>query len=376
MQHWFIAAVLFIGQCGYSQAHAQSDALEAPAVMSELAPSTLLLDVRSVGDRLVAVGERGHILMSNDHGQNWSQSQVPVRVTLTASFFANDNKGWAIGHDGVVITTDDGGYNWRKLLDGYQANQLLLDHARKLYANAKRALENASDEERSKRELEFENAEYRLHDAEAFMSEGASRPFLGIWFKNESEGYIVGAFGMFLQTLDGGNSWQPVVERLQNPDGFHLNAIRRIGGQLFIVAEAGGIFRSDDDGKSWTLLASPYEGSFFGISGNEQGLLVVYGLRGHAFFSLDRGDSWQPVATNTDKTILGGTLLKNGQVLLIGYGGSMIVVDKLGNVVSSQNTTSRLPITDAVDMGAEGIVTVGIGGARIHPSQQNAQGVN
>lgn len=371
---WCMASALLIGVWACPQAYAQGDALNTPSYISELAPRSLLLDVRQVGDRLIAVGERGHIIISDDQGKSWSQSQVPVRVTLTASFFINDSKGWAVGHDGVVLTTKDGGLTWRKLLDGYQANELLLDHARQLKTTAEQALENASEEELPEREVDLENAEYRLYDAEAFMKEGASRPLLGIWFKNENEGYIVGAFGMFLHTQDGGNSWRPVVERLDNPDGFHLNAIRRIDGQLFIVAEAGGIFRSDDDGESWTLLESPYEGSFFGVTGNGQGLLVVYGLRGHAFFSQDRGESWQSVDTHTDKTILGSTRLNSGRVLLLGYGGRMIVVDKSGNVEFNQHASNRLPIVAAIEVRPAGIVTVGIGGVHIHPSLQDAEG--
>lgn len=372
---WLMTAALVAGLGIHAGAYAQGDALEEASLMSDLAPRSLLLDIDQVGNRLVAVGERGHIITSDDQGKSWSQAHVPVRVTLTASFFVNDLKGWAIGHDGVVLTTDDGGVSWHKQLDGYQANQLLLKHAEVLLAEAEQAVENADGEASPALELDLETAEYRLHDTEVFFNEGASRPFLGIWFKNEYEGYIVGAFGMFLHTQDGGNSWQPVAERLHNPDGFHLNAIHYIDGDLFVVAEAGGIYRSEDDGQSWTSLDSPYDGSFFGITTNAQGLIVVYGLRGHAFFSMDRGDSWHPIETDTDKTILGGARLNNGQILLIGYGGSMMVIDNAGTVVSDQHTPNRLPIMAAADLTSEHVVTVGVGGVGIQPLQHIAEGV-
>ncbi len=50
------------------------------------------------GNRLVAVGERGIVLLSDDAGLNWKQVDVPVSVTLTGVQFVSPMKGWAIGH--------------------------------------------------------------------------------------------------------------------------------------------------------------------------------------------------------------------------------------------------------------------------------------
>lgn len=45
-----------------------------PAVISFKASEVLLLDVAKVGDRLVAVGSRGHIVYSDDQGLTWIQA--------------------------------------------------------------------------------------------------------------------------------------------------------------------------------------------------------------------------------------------------------------------------------------------------------------
>ena len=50
---------------------------------SPLATASLLVDVARAGERLVAVGERGHVVLSDDGGETWRQSgSVPVQTTV------------------------------------------------------------------------------------------------------------------------------------------------------------------------------------------------------------------------------------------------------------------------------------------------------
>ena len=83
-----------------------------PAINSVRASKSLLLDVAVAGKRLVAVGERGHVVYSDDGGQTWAQASVPTRSLLTAVSFPTARDGWAVGHDGTVIHSADGGQTW------------------------------------------------------------------------------------------------------------------------------------------------------------------------------------------------------------------------------------------------------------------------
>ena len=82
------------------------------------AATSLLLDVASAGDRLVEVGERGHILYSDNKGQSWVQARVPTSVMLTRVFFVTPTMGWAVGHDGNVLFTQDGAVTWELQRNG------------------------------------------------------------------------------------------------------------------------------------------------------------------------------------------------------------------------------------------------------------------
>lgn len=338
------------------------DALLESAVPSTLSPHTLLMDIDRVGQRLVAVGERGHILISSDDAQSWRQAQVPVRVTLTASYFVDDTFGWAVGHDGVVLRTDDGGESWRKVLDGYQANQIGLDHALRLQDALEHSLANAPEDQQAGLEEQLETLTMLSEDAESFAAEGPSRPFLDLWFKNRLEGFAVGAFGLFMHTRDGGESWEAWFDHLDNPYNFHLNAIRQVGDHLYIAAEAGTLYRSSDWGESWQLLESPYDGSFFGVVGSADGRIIAYGLRGHAFQSRDWGDSWLPLDTGVDSGLFGATLLDDGTAVLVGDAGVSVYFAQSGVRTGHHQTAQRLPLSNVIAGGDKGLLTVGLPG--------------
>ena len=80
---------------------------------SSMTTKALILDVAEIGDRLVAVGEFGHIIYSDDRGESWVQAKnVPTRNTITAITFLDDKTGFAVGHDATILKTEDGGESW------------------------------------------------------------------------------------------------------------------------------------------------------------------------------------------------------------------------------------------------------------------------
>lgn len=344
------------------------DALGDSAVTSDLAPHSLLMDIDRVGQRLIAVGERGHILMSNNQADTWRQVPTPVRVTLTSSYFVDEQHGWAAGHDAVVLRTEDGGESWLKVLDGYQANEIGVAHAQALMKALEQTLADTPEDQRIDLEAQRQALTVLTEDAESFVDEGPSRPLLDLWFKDQREGFVVGAFGLFLHTLDGGATWQSWFDHLDNPDNFHLNAIRQVGDYLYIAAEAGTLFRSQDWGQSWEALDSPYAGSFFGVVGSDDARVIAYGLRGNAFQSNDWGDHWDALDTGVDSGLFGGTLLDDGTLVLVGDAGVALFFDAQGRRIGQRQTDQRLPLSTAIAGGGDNsLLTVGLTGVHTTP---------
>ena len=365
-QRYFTALALTAYLCLNSvTTFAQDDALTDMSLPSSLTPHSFLLDLEQVGNKLVAVGERGHILISEDEAISWQQMQVPVRVTLTASYFINKKQGWVVGHDGVVLNTLDGGIHWHKQLDGEQVNQLMSEHAQSVLTNAEIAIKTVALEQRNQLEMELEELIIAAGDTARFLGEGASRPFIDVWFRNELEGFIIGAYGLFLHTTDGGRSWQPWTRHINNPDLLHLNAISPVDDSIYIAAEAGFLFRSDDNGENWISLESPYDGTFFGLIGAGDHALVAYGLRGNAFISFNKGDTWKTINTGIDASLFGSTRLADGSIVLVGDGGFSIQINPIGKVTHLKQTIRKLPLSAVINKIDNSLLSVGLGG--IHP---------
>ncbi|WP_339533135.1 WD40/YVTN/BNR-like repeat-containing protein [Pseudomonas mucidolens] len=302
---------------------AQATTDTAPAVFaiqSALAEKSLMIDVAHAGKRLVAVGDRGHILYSDDQGAHWTQAKVPTRQLLTAVFFIDDQHGWAVGHDAKILASSDAGATW----------------------------------------------------TQQFEDRSREAPLLDVFFNDADHGFAVGAYGALVETRDAGKTWADVSERLDNEDQYHLNAIARIkDAGLFIVGEQGSMFRSSDDGHTWEKLTGPYEGSLFGVIGTAQPrTLLVYGLRGNLYRSTDFGDTWQPVELKAARGALefglsGATLLDDGSLVVVGNGGSVVVSHDDGVSFSVFNRADRVSLSAVTAAGNGNLILVGQGGVRV-----------
>jgi len=314
---------------GTTQA-AWQDPLDTPAIATKKAHKALLLDVIRIDQRLIAVGGHGHIIYSDDQGESWVQASVPVSVTLTAVYFPSGELGWAVGHDGIILHSADGGKTWTKQFDGYKANDAIVAAATTKKEKAMKRLEAAEDSGDDlaieDAEVALENATFGLEDALYDQETGSTKPFLDVWFYDAKRGFAVGAYGMFFHTNDGGESWQDVSGRLPNPERLHINSIAVVGPQsLTVVGEMGMMLRSDDLGETWNRQESPYDGSLFGIlaQGKKE---LLFGLRGHVFQSLDGGVSWEEMETGNEQTLLSGVIGQK-HTLLVGNAGSVVVFD-------------------------------------------------
>ncbi|WP_445261250.1 WD40/YVTN/BNR-like repeat-containing protein [Pseudomonas sp. RL_15y_Pfl2_60] len=292
------------------------------SIVSEQAQSSLLLDITVAGKRLVAVGDRGHILYSDDNGSTWTQSKVPTRQLLTSVYFVDDKHGWAVGHDAQILATTDAGQTWVK---------------------------------------QFED-----------LSREA--PLLDIWFKDDAKtGFAVGAYGALLATTDGGANWEDVSDRMNNEDGYHLNSITAVKDSgLFVVGELGVMFRSADWGQTWENVESPYDGSLFGaVATKEPATLLAYGLRGHLFRSSDFGDSWQQIEINTPNNgplefgLADGELLADGSIVVVGHGGTVLKSTDDGRSFSLVNRADRVSLSSAATTDNGKLILVGQGGVHV-----------
>jgi photosystem II stability/assembly factor-like uncharacterized protein len=299
-----------------------------PAADARLAARSLLTAVTSAPNgTLVAAGERGHVLVSQDGGEHWKQAAVPVDVLLTGACFVNDRTGYLVGHDETILATQDGGQTWR------------IEH---------------------------------------FAPESA-QPFLHVVCSADGSVVAVGAYATLARRPAGEGAFRlqeltaaaPTAARrparmdddaeLEQP---HLNAVARAeSGVLYVAGEAGHLYRSDDGGDHWVTLPSPYTGSFFTVLALGDSSLLVAGLRGHVYRSSDKGQHWTEIQSTTDVLLDGAAVLADGRIVLVGMAGVVLVSDDGGLSFARLRLADRKGLA-AVAVGPKGPVIVGENGVQ------------
>jgi photosystem II stability/assembly factor-like uncharacterized protein len=354
----------------------QVHARDAAPVMP-LAHKALLLDIAAAGERVLVAGEHGIILYSDDDGAHWQQAVVPTHHMLTAIHFVDRQRGWAVGHDGLIFASDDGGQNWRIQRDGlviqHQTNLEIREAAHRRMEELQQrlaTLDDASDEandaKKEQLEIDLDDARIELEDAELTLQEPVfTSPLMDVWFQDANAGWAVGAFSTLVVTTDGGQHWVNSDSVLDNPDQFHLNTVTGDGkGRVFVAGEGGVMFRSLDGGQSWESLEPFYDGSWFGaVYDARHDALLVFGLRGHLYRSTDFGSSWEPVATGNSNTLAGGNSSAEGGIVLAGGDGTVLQSADGGQTFRKNSLQDHLNLGSGLGRNGK-LILVGQGGVK------------
>ena len=315
-----------------SNAAERQTALSRPAIKAVRPTQAVMVCVARAGLRLVAGGERGLIVFSDDNGRQWQQAEVPVSVTLTAMRFANKLEGWAVGNMGVVLRTRDAGATWQRVLDGRTAAELTLKAAQSAYTAASAG-------------AAAQRLQAPLEDAMRLVSEGADKPFTDIIVRSDGSLLVIGAYGLAFSSTDGGTTWTSQMQKLPNPDGLSLYGYASRFDEQWLLGEQGILLRSAGHNGAFTAADSPSTGSLFGALTLRDGTLLMYGLRGKVFHSVAPGEPWATVQTPVDASLFTGLQLDDGRVLLAGQAGQLLVSGDSGRSFKGVGLKLRYPFS-------------------------------
>ena len=138
----------------------------------------------------------------------WFNLNSGTTLNLNNVFFVDENNGYVIGENGIILKTTDGGSNWE------------------------------------------------------IKSPGNTQTLNGIYFNDVNHGVIVGNFGIVLKTTDGGNSWSTPITGITDD----LLSVSFNGNYGIAGGTSQTIIYSTDAGDSWTISQSGFfGGGFWGV---------------------------------------------------------------------------------------------------------------
>lgn len=327
---------------GAASAHDRFGALSRPARAVVQPGKVVLLAGALAGERVVAVGERGVIALSDDGAKHWRQARsVPVSVTLTAVRFADASNGWAVGHGGVILATRDGGESWTVQADGVRLAQAAIRAAAALSDNPRGPL--------------------LAHQASQLAADGPDKPLLDVHVVDANRIVAAGAYGLFFETLDGGAHWTAAFDRLDNPKAQHIYAMAVRSGHWLLAGEQGLLLRSTDGGRGFARLASPYPGTWFAAAETGEGAWIVAGLRGQAWRSTDGGERWSRLDGAPPVTFASAHPI--GDSVLLANQAGQIFVARGSGALTTVPTPNLPPIAHVLPLRTGDWLALGWGGA-------------
>lgn len=327
--------------------------LNSPAIQLRSFAQVFLTAIARSGNRMVAVGEHGVIVYSDDGGVSWTQADVPVDLTLTCVAFATPLIGWAGGHYGVILNTQDGGKSWKMQLNGILVNQLALATAQTAQSGPSPALE------------------FALKRATMFETNGPDKPFLTILPFNPRKIMAFGAYRMVVLSEDGGKTWQDWTLHVYDKLSHDLYDVAAIGSGIYLACETGLVFRSTDGGDTFPQMTPPVDATLFGVIGARDDSVTVYGVAGNCCRSADGGASWNAINLDTQDDLVAARALPSGALLIARITGGLFISRDNGTSYAAVPDFPRLSVSDFEFAPDGALIVVGATG----PARLNLEGV-
>lgn len=286
----------------------------APVDARELERMRLVALARA-GQRIVAVGEYGHVIYSDDRGAHWFYGANAADRMLTAVDFVGTDLGFATGHDASLIGSQNHARTWLTL-----------------YGEAQ-----------------------------------PQGPLLSLRMRDAQHGIAVGAYGLIVRM--GATGWEALA---RTDDDRHLYGVAWVDDRrAVIVGERGYIALSDDDGVHWRNVASPYAGSLFGVVHVGARTLIAYGMRGKLLRSADGGEHWTEIASPTASFLIGADVASDGRILIAGLAGTLIESRDAGQHFTAVPTQRKDGFAGVLAIDADTVLLVGDHGPVLLPRTEH-----
>lgn len=246
----------------------------APAVIER---GDYLYGIAQVGnDRLIAVGSHGKIWAGSGSADSWTRLPSPIKTTLQDIDSWDAQHAVAVGDQGEIIASQDGGKTW-----------------------------SVSSAPKSR----IANKLLRVRTA------------------GEGVAWAVGEAGAVLRSGDHGNTW----ERAHEEEDLAWNGIAVRDRHVWIVGEYGNVHSSTDGGATWTKRKAPVKGSLMAVTFKDDAQGIAVGVNGMILSTSDGGANWVARSANT-KEHLYDVIWDGERWAAVGDKGVLVMSDAKGEV--------------------------------------------
>lgn len=252
------------------------------------------------------------IVTFSANAQSWTEQVSNTTSDLAAIHFYSSTEGVAIGEDGTVVSTNDGGQSWVPASAGSDYDVLSAGFINNIiYAGGEMVSTGDGFIIKSSDKGQSWSA----------LSTGLPERILGISFPDEDNGWIGGRKGLLQKTTDGGQTWE---DGNSPSDDDILEVFFLTPDQGWISMEDGFIYFTGNGGTTWTSEPTGIDRDLYTIYFLDETLGFTSGEKGHLLAYASGGGSWASQSSNTGEDIMDLQMLDQHNAWAAGTGGVIL----------------------------------------------------
>ncbi len=298
----------------------------------------------------------------------------PVQENLSGVAFVNCMDGIAVGANGAVITTNNGGISWISQTSGFEGG--LRDVA---FAGKKRMV--AVGDECKILISDDSGVTWFMPTTAPLFPSPEKNQLVGINFKDELIGYAVGIAwdedgipkALVLTTVDGGDNWKHQFVLPDSTDSFADCDFTILNGISYVVVVGAGtsgigglIVRAELGATNWSIIPSQTPNELFGVAfakGSHAHHGWAVGRNGTIVHTEDGGTTWSvQVSGLPEALLLRVVAIDHMQAWVVGTNGSLIFTNDGGKNWIRHNYESDQQLLDVGFCGPGRGAIVGVSG--------------
>lgn len=276
-------------------------------------------------NRGFAVGSRGTLLTTLDGGQTWQQKYRPTEDVIRDVYFLDESRGWIVCERNVydlktvdeprtyLMNTTDGGQRWTRVqIKGADVDARIV---RAVFSSGGRAWAFGEG-----------GAIYSTRDFGANwtrLTVPTRHLLLGGTFIDDNRGWLVGAGATILQTSDGGDSWH--LSRLAGAEGTRFSATSFADNRLgWAVGSHGTIYRTINGGRTWSPQNSGVTADLLDVKFLDAMEGWAVGTDGTVIYTNNGGLEWSQQRTGVGHPLERIFFVDRTHAWAVGFGGTVI----------------------------------------------------
>ncbi|MBN1447149.1 MAG: hypothetical protein JXA28_04405 [Bacteroidetes bacterium] len=259
----------------------------------------------------------------------WFQQHEGGEDILFAIDLLDENVVTAVGENGLILHSTDGGSNWREIPSGTtQVLRRIRWHSPSLgviLGNSGTALKSTD-----------------AGQSWTSLNTGTSKTLLDIHFFDNRTWILIGQAAQVLNTTDGGATFSDDGSGTNN-----YNEIAIYGDFGVLVGNKGTIRVTRDGGKKWRSSTSPIDLELTSVSIGDDSTAVIVGVNGSILRSSNRGEEWEEIYTSvpiSNYRLSAVQHLTRDHVVFAGYGGLVFESSDAGVTWIPQESNTHLNI--------------------------------